>query len=91
MSTGILAVTFDQPLAADPALDAGNWSARADGDIRAGVSAATAGDQVVVVTSPAGPNPGPDVVTFTPPPFDVLSAAGGLPAAGFADYPLVVV
>jgi len=31
---------------------------------------------------------GPNAVSFSPPPFDVVSSESGLPAAAFAEYPL---
>jgi hypothetical protein len=37
------------------------------------------------------PGAGPDRVSFTPPPFDVLSRRTGLPTQAFADFPVTVV
>lgn len=47
-------------------------------------------DLVVLLSKGApGIDPGPDRVTYTPPPFDVRSVATGLPNPGFVDFPIV--
>jgi hypothetical protein len=83
-------VTFSCPLISR-SLDATNWFVRV-GNVRYGaIGASSAGDHVTLVVIADGANVGADVVSFTPPPFDVVSAVGGVQAAAFADFPLITV
>ena len=81
-------VTFDQPLATDPALDTANWTMRIDGDAYSTSLAGALGPVVSLAITAGAPDPGIDQVTFAPPPNDVLATSSGLAAAAFADYPL---
>lgn len=50
----------------------------------------TASGKVVTCQMGAGVlDAGPDIVDYRPPPFDVVSSFG-VPAAGFLDFPLVL-
>lgn len=94
LAANVMTVDFDQPLQVSP-LDAPNWNARIQGFRRSTTQ---------VFTSPALPDnrvtarqwtidlmdPGPDVVSYRPPPFDVLSVPG-TPAPLFLDFPVTVV
>jgi hypothetical protein len=83
-------VQFDRPLQADPALDVANWTVRL-GNFLQVVSSAVAAGSIVTLQRTNGPGqPGADVVSFAPPPDDVISAAG-LPAAAFSDLPIVTI
>lgn len=87
----ILTVTFDRPLA-PAALDGQNWGARILGDLWSGPLGpgwVTAGNQAFGHLAKGFPNVGPDVCWYDPPPHDVISTKG-VPAATFADYPLVL-
>lgn len=90
-----MALTADQPLAnrievtfsealAPGMLDAGNWTASTGVSVvNATVAEALASPSNVVRLTMA--SIGTFVsVTYSPPPFDVVAAAGGAPAAGFA-------
>lgn len=68
-------------------MDPTNWFVRVGGFSQNIVSAlAVAPNQVLVTSFGAGPDPGPDVVSYSPPPFDVVGPTG--PAAAFSDYPI---
>jgi hypothetical protein len=74
-------------LASNPAADTANWSLRLGGFMHTvtGVNVAPVG---VALSHTGGPaNPGPDVVSFSPPPFDV-TGAGGDPVAAFSNLPV---
>lgn len=65
----------------------GNWFARF-GNIKLGLTNATAfaPNRVQLTALGGGADPGPDVVSYSPPPFDVIGPGG--PAAAFTDFPL---
>lgn len=84
---GTLVVTFDQALAGG-AVNAANWTACDSGNRRDCTGALVVGSEVRLTLGPPLLPCSPDGVTFAPPPFDVVSAASGLPAAGFADFPI---
>lgn len=88
IATGAWTCTFDKPLQ-PAALNFANWTMRASGDQWAATSATSSGAVVSGVALIGLASAGPDVIFFTPPPFDVLSLSG-LPAVAFADFPLVV-
>jgi hypothetical protein len=80
-------VFFDQALASNPAADTGNWSLRLGGFVHTvtGVNVSPVG---VALQHTAGPSlPGPDTVSFDPPPFDVIGA-NGAPVAAFSTLPV---
>lgn len=83
-------MTFDRPLIGGVS-NKNNWFVRQN-NFKQPVQAPPiiAGNQVTALTNFPVLDIGPDVVTFTPPPFDVV-ATNGLPAAAFADFPLTVV
>lgn len=83
-------VTFSHPLVDAASIDVTNWFVRENNldmtvtiaKIVAGVVELTLGSVVADI--------GPDVVSFTPPPSDVLSdTTRQVAAPGFADFPLV--
>jgi len=80
-------VTFNMWLAPGP-LDPSIWSIRYGGNSYP-VAAATALTNEVTLAYGAGPpDPGPDVVNWLPPPYDVRSLARGTPATAILDFPL---
>ena len=81
-------VTFDQALQPG-ALDTANWDFRVANNLRPLVSAVASGAVVSVVTSGANPSIGPNAVSYSPPPFDVLNASNQA-AVAFLNFPLVV-
>ena len=86
----IATVEFDRFLTSGP-LDVSNWFVRYGG-LSKTVNAADAEGHVpgildLYLLAGGVPNPGPDVVSYSPPPFDVVSRTG-IPAAAFADYPI---
>lgn len=87
-TTGLWTVTFDKALQPG-VLDFTNWFFRAANTAWLGDFATAAGAVVAGTATQGLEDLGPDVVNFTPPPFDVLSLTG-LPAVAFADFPLVV-
>lgn len=64
-----------------------NWYAVHSDNEYAGLAAAASGNQVTVTLTLSGVLPGPDFVSFRPPPFDVLSDLG-VQAEAFEEYPI---
>jgi hypothetical protein len=83
-------VTFSMPLN-HAVVDGANWFVRTNNQEYA-IHTAEAGiplvDQVFIRGGLVGPNPGPNVVSFSPPPFDVTAGPRNVPAPAFADFPL---
>lgn len=90
LGTSTLVLTFDQPLQANPALNIPNWFIRADDKTRGPVTAIAAGSDVTITTGLPFVQVGPDVVSYSPPPFDLISA-NALPVDAFADFSISVV
>lgn len=84
----LFSITFDRPLAAGP-LAAANYFMRAGNVIWGALTAGASDNQVTGSAEPGGIDVGADIISYTPPPFDVTTPLG-LPAAAFADFPLVV-
>jgi hypothetical protein len=85
-----LAVTFDQPLLNNPAIDTGNWTVRI-GDFNRTVPAAQISAGIVVLMlNIGGADVGIDRVSFSPPPDDVLCASGAYAAPAFVDFPVTL-
>jgi len=79
-------VTFSQALTPGP-LDTGNWFVRVGGRSQTiFLAAAVAPDKAELTSIGSGANPGPDVVSYSPPPFDVTGPTGDAPA--FSDFPI---
>lgn len=78
-------MAFSVPIHAT-ALDVGNWFVRHGGQAWTVTGVAGGALGVTVVLAGSVPDVGPDVVSYSPPPFDVLSAGGLVPAPAFADY-----
>ena len=84
-------MTFDRTLQGAP-IDGNNWTGRYSGQLYSGPlgpGMIAAGRVATGTMAPGILNPGADVTNFGPPPFDVLSSFG-VPAAGFVDYPTIV-
>jgi len=85
----IVVVTYDRPLQPNPALDPGNWSVRISPYRRTTIAAYCDATYVAVQYKTGGTlQVGPDVVDYSPPPYDLVSPAGA-PAESFEDYPVV--
>lgn len=82
-----LIVTFDEPLIAAPFLVAANWTIRLNGYLQQFGSGSASGDVVTINRTDNVVDPGPDVVSFTPPPFDVVGVSG-VPAPAFLGFPV---
>ncbi len=83
------AVQFNHQLQTVVSADRANWFVRKTNLARPVVSVGISGTQVTVLTSGSITDIGPDVVSFSPPPFDVVSdTAKPTPAPAFADFPL---
>ena len=80
-------VTFDRQLTPDPVLDPSTWYAYRTGFLYTCTAAAASGDQVLCNLVKSDPAVKDDSVTFTPPPYDVLSSLG-VPCDGFFEYPI---
>ncbi|MBA7664504.1 hypothetical protein ES703_72565 [subsurface metagenome] len=81
-----MVITFDRRLAPGP-LDILNWIARYENMIYTCDAAEAEDDHVTAIMQGPVENPGADQVTFSPPPFDVISRRG-IPAVAFADFPI---
>ncbi len=90
LGTGVLTVQFDR-LLQPGLLNSANWTTDGlNAGIRTGAPPTTAaGDTVTSATTAPFPSIGPDVVHYTPPPFDVTSKFA-IPAAPFANFALTV-
>lgn len=85
-------VHFDLPLSLG-ALDVSNWFVRWGGSRRAIASADAMSfnglEGVRLAFGLPFPEPGPDVVSYSPPPFD-LKGLTDVPVAAFADFPITL-
>lgn len=84
-------VTFSHRIV-EGALDPLNWFVRFDG-LRRDILTVTVAlpGTVVIRTTFTAIDAGPDIVSYSPPPLDVISnTARRIPAAAFADFPLHV-
>ena len=86
----VLTVMFDQALVPG-AVDVGNWFLRVSGRIWTITAADADSNRVVLGTTVGAVQAGADVVSYSPPPFDVVSALpGGDPAEAFSDFPVTM-
>lgn len=81
-----LYVTFDQSLV-DGVLDRTNWQYRYANRLYVPVVCGAVGNEVQMGAFSGMLNPGPNVVSYYPPPFDVTNL-DLLPAPGFVDFPI---
>jgi len=81
-------VTFNHRLVTG-GLNAANWTCRLGNRVTTW-SLAAADAYTVTLISPhvGGPDPGPNAVSFAPPPFDVVALKDGTQAPAFAYFPL---
>lgn len=82
-------VAFDQPLKRGAAWDTANWFVRWSNLTRPVVNVTTVDAQVVLQLDAGVLSPGGDVVSFSPPPFDIEGLWQN-PVQAFTDYPLIV-
>jgi len=84
-------IDFDRPLVPG-VLNLANWSVRHSNTryamFDAGVGPFQPESVVIHYIPPGVPDPGPDVVTYSPPPFDVVGDPDLVPAAAFTDFPI---
>lgn len=87
--TASIALQWSIPIVDAPVLDVANWWARINNKLQV-VSAVNAVANVVTLSVTDGAvDVGPDVVSYRPPPYDVVGT-NGVPAPAFEDYPVVV-
>ncbi len=87
--SGVLVLTFDSALM--PAMLArSNWFLRIYDQAYLILSAEAAMDSVILTGIPGMVDPGANIVSYSPPPFDVLSWQGEA-AEAFSDLPVEVV
>jgi hypothetical protein len=82
---GQFLLTFDQDIF-DQTMTGTNWSFRFEGNRWAVATAGVFNGKVGLDAVMGAPDAGPDAITFTPPPFDILGRFNGLPAAAFTDF-----
>ena len=80
-------ITFSCPLR-PASLEKSNWFARKNNQSWTISGGVAGGSKVRLVTSGQVMDMGPDVVSYTPPPFDVLSLGGLVRAEAIVNYPL---
>lgn len=81
-------VTFNH-LLVPAALDPGTWTIRHADQNFVVQAAAALTNEVTLTHAPGLADLGPDVVNYTPPPYDVISLGGLVPAGAFLNFPLV--
>lgn len=70
-------------------LEAFNWSGRELGRaVTWGAAIALTNRVLLIGKVDGGADPGPDVITYSPPPYDVVDAMTSDPIAAFANYPM---
>ena len=84
-----LSITFTHPMQVAVPTDLGNWFVR-HGGTKPAVTAVQSLVGVVVLSLGFGPpDPGPDVVSYSPPPFDLASnTAKPIAAPAFSAFPI---
>lgn len=87
MAQDAAVITFTDPIAVG-ALNNNNWFVRHGNTIQVVTTAAIFQGTVILSVLPGIFELGPNVVSFNPPPFDVISDRTGLAAQGFAGFPL---
>jgi len=88
-SKRIVTVTFSLPLVPGPVAPA-NWYTRYNNLRQECLTPVAIGSTVTYPLGATIADPGPNVVSYSPPPFDVVAASGPV-APAFADFPLTVV
>lgn len=83
-----LTVDFDQDLVTVPVLDTGNWTAIINNIRRTCLAASSLGPTVTLTMKTSTPQVSPNVVTFLPPPHDVVGLLNGLPAQFIINFPV---
>jgi hypothetical protein len=80
-------VFFDRALGTNPTCDTGNWFLRLGGFAQTvtGVNMAPVAVAIARTNGPA--NPGPDIVSYSPPPDDIVGG-DGTPVAAFSNLPV---
>jgi len=89
-ATLTLVVTFDQALIAKALGGGGPWVIRTSNLARPVLSKTFSGNTATIVTGAGIPDPGPNIVIYSPPPNNVESLANGTPATGFSLTPTVI-
>ena len=83
-------VGFDPDILNEPAIDTANWLVRWNNINRVVNTADITGSSVNLAVVAGGADPGIDRVAYAPPPFDVITSAGGNPVQAFTDFPLTL-
>lgn len=83
-----MVINFDKDLVGVGALDLANWTVRWNNLVWTVSAALAVGNQVQLAGAAGAGNPGADVVSFAPPPFDVLTLENDRPVVAFTDFPL---
>lgn len=83
-----LVVTFDRQLFPNPTPNGANWIIRHTNQLRTVTAGNAVGFTLTLTLTPGGADVGPDVVSFDPPPFDILDLLTLEPVAAFADFPV---
>ena len=84
----LVQIDFSEPLLPDASINFANWPIRWTGNAYNVTAAEVSGSTVVLEVEADIPDPGADVVSYTPPPADVITLGSGIPVALFTDFPL---
>jgi hypothetical protein len=86
---GQLDVTFSHPIRFHAPNDVANWFVRIGNQSKT-IGGISVGPAIVSIQlSPGAGDPGPNVVSYSPPPADVVSnTTKPIPAPAFADFPI---
>ena len=87
---GTVLITFSGPIVR-LGFNAANWSIRASGSNRVPTMSSAPGfDKLSLMTVFGGPNPGPDVISYSAM-FPLLEDTLGNPLSSFTDFPLTII
>ena len=81
-------VQFNEPLELVPAGDVGNWQWFWGGYLWGSNSVQIGASLVQLRPVRGAPSPGPDRISYDPPPQDVRALSDARPALAFTDYPI---
>ncbi len=83
-------VTFDRAMFPNPTPNIGNWTIRWANQLRTMTSGNVTGLTATLNLTPGGADVGDDIVSFDPPPFDILDNVTLRPVTPFTDFPLTM-
>ncbi len=83
-----IVVAFDEQLVDLAPSEHSTWTVRYNNFIYTATAAGISGAAITVSLTQAGADAGADVISYTPPPADVVTRLSDLPVLAFADFPV---